>query len=166
DLFFRLNVFHIHLPALRDHKEDLPLLVEYLLRDINEKHRRSVPGVNADVLEQFKSHTWPGNIRELRNVLERATIACERGPISRQNLPADFGRGAGAAESQLGQIRFPVGTTVDALERELIQQTLAATNNNKTRAAEMLGISLKTLHNKLKEYESGGSKAAASILKD
>jgi DNA-binding NtrC family response regulator len=153
DLYFRLNVFHIHLPALRDHKEDLPLLVEYLLHDLNVKHGRQVRGINTEVSELFHSYTWPGNVRELRNALERALIVCDRDFIGRAHLPADFGRTHAAAASELSSLRFPPGTTVDAVERELILQTLAATNN-KTRAAELLGISLKTLHNKLKEYES------------
>jgi len=152
DLFFRLNVFHIHLPPLREHKDDLPLLVENLLVDINQKHARRVTGVGAEVLEVFRSYPWPGNIRELRNVLERAAIACERGGISRQHLPADFGDAAAADAGGLEGLRFPVGTTVEAAERHLILQTLDSTGQNKTRAAELLGISLKTLHNKLKEY--------------
>ena len=153
DLYFRLNVFHIHLPPLRDHKEDLPGLVEYLLKEVNAKHGRQVASIGAEVMDLFKSYPWPGNVRELRNVIERAAIACDRGTIGRQHLPADFGHAAVTESSELSGLRFPVGTTVDAAERELILQTLAATNQNKTRAAELLGISLKTLHNKLKEYE-------------
>jgi DNA-binding NtrC family response regulator len=161
DLYFRLNVFHIHLPPLRDHKEDLPLLIESLLADISEKHGKKVTGVGTEVLELFKSYPWPGNIRELRNVLERAAIACDRGIIGRQHLPPEFGHApATTAASGLAGLRFPVGTTVDAAERELILQTLVATNQNKTRAAELLGISLKTLHNKMKEYEAGRSDAS------
>jgi DNA-binding NtrC family response regulator len=153
DLYFRLNVFHINLPPLRDRKEDLPLLVERILRDLNAKHSRQVRGINSEVSELFHGYTWPGNVRELRNVLERAVIVCDRDLIGRGHLPSDFGRTHAAAASELSSLRFPVGTTVDAVERELIMQTLAATNN-KTRAAELLGISLKTLHNKLKEYEA------------
>jgi len=154
DLYFRLNVFNIHLPPLREHKDDLPLLVEHLLAEISEKHGKRIAGAGAEVMDLFKSYTWPGNVRELRNVLERAAIASDRSSISRAHLPADFGR-APAAPAALGGIRFPVGATVDAVERELILQTLAATSQNKTRAADLLGISLKTLHNKLKEYEAG-----------
>jgi transcriptional regulator with PAS, ATPase and Fis domain len=166
DLFFRLNVFHIHLPPLREHKEDLPLLVEHLIRESNVKHGKNVRGVSGEVMELFRAFHWPGNIRELRNALERSVIVCDREIIGRQHLPADFGRGVGTTEG-LGALRFPVGTTVDAAERELIFQTLAATNNNKTRAAELLGISLKTLHNKLKEYDSaGGAHANAAATKD
>jgi len=100
-----------------------------------------------------------GNVRELRNVLERAAIAADRGTIERRHLPAEFGRAPGAAAGLSG-IRFPIGTTVDDAERALILQTLAGTGQNKTRAAELLGISLKTLHNKLKEYEAGRSHAS------
>jgi DNA-binding NtrC family response regulator len=153
DLYFRLNVFHIHLPALRDHKDDIPLLVEHILRDINSKHSRHIRGVNPDVLDMFGGYSWPGNIRELRNVLERAAIVSDRELISRSSLPGDFGHAPAAAASDLTSLRFPLGTTVEAIERELILQTLSTTNN-KTRAAELLGISLKTLHNKLKEYEA------------
>lgn len=162
DLYFRLNVFHIHLPPLREHKEDLPLLIEGLLTDISAKHNRSVTGVNTETMELFKSYPWPGNVRELRNVLERSAIAADRNIISRQDLPGDFGRASASEASELSGLKFPVGTTVEAAERELILQTLAATNQNKTRAADLLGISLKTLHNKLKEYEAVGKYAAQS----
>ena len=157
DLYFRLNVFQIHLPPLRDHKDDIPLLVEHILRDVNAKHGKHVRGVGAEVLDIFMGHTWPGNIRELRNVLERASIMCEKDLITRACLPGEFGKTAAKGPSDLSTIKFPVGTTVDAMERELILQTLGATGNNKTRAAELLAISLKTLHNKLKEY--GGDRA-------
>ncbi|HEX4076675.1 MAG TPA: sigma-54 dependent transcriptional regulator [Candidatus Acidoferrales bacterium] len=160
DLYFRLNVFHIHLPPLREHKEDLPLLIEHLLEDISEKHGKKVSGVGADVMELLRSYPWPGNVRELRNVLERAAIASDRGIIGRQHLPSDFGHAAATVTAGLNGIRFPIGATVDDMERELILQTLAATSQNKTRAAELLGISLKTLHNKLKEYEAGRKDAS------
>ena len=159
DLYFRLNVFHIHLPPLREHKDDIPALVEHMLRDINAKHGKSVRGVGAEVMDIFMSHTWPGNIRELRNVLERATIMSEKDLISRASLPDEFGRVAAKGPNDLSSIKFPIGTTVDAMERELILQTLHATGNNKTRAAELLAVSLKTLHNKLKEYN--GERAEA-----
>jgi DNA-binding NtrC family response regulator len=162
DLYFRLNVFHIHLPPLREHKEDLPPLVEHLLAEISEKHGKKITGVGADVMDLFKSYPWPGNVRELRNVLERAAIAADRSTISRQHLPSDFGHARLASGEGLGGVRFPVGTTVDEVERELILQTLSATSQNKTRAAELLGISLKTLHNKLKEYEAGRKDASQS----
>ncbi|HTZ34272.1 MAG TPA: sigma-54 dependent transcriptional regulator [Methylomirabilota bacterium] len=162
DLYFRLNVFHIHLPPLRDHKEDIPLLAEHILKDVNAKHGKNVRGIGAEVLDIFMSHTWPGNIRELRNVLERAAIMSEKDLIMRSSLPGEFGKITGKGPSDLSGIRFPVGTTVDAMEKELILQTLQATGNNKTRASELLGVSLKTLHNKLKEYGSEKSEASES----
>ena len=120
DLYFRLNVFHIHLPPLREHKEDIPLLVEHILRDINAKHGKSVRGIGAEVLDIFMSHTWPGNIRELRNVLERAAIMSEKDLISRSSsLPGEFGKVGSKSPSDLSSLKFPVGTTVDAMEREL-----------------------------------------------
>jgi DNA-binding NtrC family response regulator len=157
DLYFRLNVFHINLPPLREHKEDIGLLVEHILRDVNAKHNKHVRGIGAEVMDIFMSHTWPGNIRELRNVLERAAIMSEKDLITRASLPGEFGKSTSKAPSDLSTVKFPIGTTVDAMERELIIQTLSATSNNKTRAADLLGISLKTLHNKLKEY--GGERA-------
>jgi DNA-binding NtrC family response regulator len=153
DLFFRLNVFRIHLPPLREHKEDIPALVEVLLRELAAKHGKTVRGAGTEVMDAFQSYPWPGNVRELRNVLERALIVCDRDVIGRAHLPPDFGHAPASAASGLSSMHFPVGTTVDAVERELILQTLASTNN-KTRAAELLGISLKTLHNKLKEYDA------------
>jgi DNA-binding NtrC family response regulator len=113
DLYFRLNVFHIHLPPMREHKEDLPLLVEHLLADISTKHHKKVTGVGADVMDLFKSYPWPGNVRELRNALERAAIASDRGTVARQHLAADFGRTPATTNSGLGGIRFPVGTTAN-----------------------------------------------------
>ncbi|HXX18613.1 MAG TPA: sigma-54 dependent transcriptional regulator [Candidatus Acidoferrum sp.] len=160
DLYFRLNVFHIHLPPLREHKEDLPLLIEHLLAELSEKHGKKVSSIGADAMDLLRSYPWPGNVRELRNVMERAVIASDRGTIGRQHLPPDFGRAPTVSTSALSGIRFPIGTTVDDAERELILQTLTATSQNKTRAAELLGISLKTLHNKLKEYEAGRSDAS------
>src|SRR5258707_1667760 len=159
DLYFRLNVFHIHLPPLRDRKEDIPLLVDYILQEVNAKHGKHMRGVNPEVLDLFASYSWPGNVRELRNVLERAAIVSDGDLIGREHLPDEFGHSLATAASDLTSLRFPLGTTVEAVERELILQTLASTNN-KTRAAALLGISLKTFHNKLKEYEAAKAPSA------
>src|SRR5437764_136005 len=162
DLYYRLNVFNIHLPPLRDHKEDIPQLVDALLADMNAKHGRKVAGVADHVLQMFINHNWPGNIRELRNTLEHAVIVCERSLTKSRLLPPNFGvsglRVASASDSE--RLRLQVVTTVEEAKRILILKTLASTNNNKTRAAEILGISLKTLHNKLKEYGSGSPLAS------
>lgn len=161
DLYYRLNVFNIHLPPLREHKEDIPELVDALLADMNAKHERKVSAVHDSVLQIFHSYNWPGNIRELRNTLERAVIVCGNSMIEPRHLPPNFGSaGLRIAASDGDGIRMDVGTTVEEAEKMLILKTLGATNNNKTRAAEILGISLKTLHNKLKEYGNAANVAS------
>jgi DNA-binding NtrC family response regulator len=163
DLYYRLNVFNIHMPPLRDHKEDLTDLVSYLLNDMNTKHGRTVSGINDDVAKAFQNHAWPGNVRELRNTLERAVIVCETRLVEPKHLPPGFGAVIPRAPVQeANAIRLGVGTTVEQAERLLILKTLESTNNNKTRAAEILGISLKTLHNKLKEYGQGSTVPSAA----
>jgi DNA-binding NtrC family response regulator len=120
-------------------------------------------------MDRFQRYSWPGNVRELRNVLERAVILAGEGSISAHHLPHDFGAAAGSKMAQPGlqpevdldAVRLPVGTTVGEAEKALIQVTLQHTKNNKTRAAEILGISLKTLFNKLKEYGAAEAEAEA-----
>jgi len=108
----------------------------------------------------FQNHNWPGNIRELRNTMERAVIVCDSPLAEVRHLPPNFGSVGLKTTAHDGEgIRLDVGTTVEEAEKMLILKTLAASNNNKTRAAEILGISLKTLHNKLKEYGNAASLA-------
>ena len=156
DLYYRLNVFQIALPPLRQRMSDLPALCEALITHLNRKHSCNVTYVTQDVMDAFKKFSWPGNIRELRNVLERAVIMAGEGAIQMSHLPYDFGVSVGsrppAPNFEPDTVRLPVGTTVSEAEKALIQLTLQHTKNNKTRAAEILGISLKTLFNKLKEY--------------
>ncbi|HEY2859368.1 MAG TPA: sigma-54 dependent transcriptional regulator [Terracidiphilus sp.] len=159
DLFYRLNVFHIHLPPLRTHLEDLPAMAEAMLRDMNNKHGRVVSGLATSILDRMLAYNWPGNARELRNTIERAVILCpDRMPLDAGHLPPSFGKQQTAVpladDSSVVPVR--VGNTVDEAERMLILKTLEATGQNKTRAAEILAVSLKTLHNKLKEYNQSG----------
>ena len=165
DLYHRLNVFHISLPALRQREGDLPALTERLIEALNRKHGTSVGNVDVEVMQRFERHSWPGNIRELRNVLERAVIVAGEGTISSHYLPLDFGSLAGAQPpvAEPNALRLPVGTTFDEADKALILMTLQHTGNNKTRAAAILGISPKTLSNKLKEY--GPVEANASVSK-
>jgi DNA-binding NtrC family response regulator len=153
DLYYRLNVFNIHMPALREHKDDIRDLVKSLLADMNEKHERKVADVSEAVLKIFQTYSWPGNVRELRNTLERAVIVCESGLVETKHLPPGFGQTVRQAAIDPDAVHLGIGTTVEEAEKALILKTLQSTNNNKTRAAEMLGISLKTLHNKMKEYD-------------
>jgi DNA-binding NtrC family response regulator len=153
DLYYRLNVFEIRLPALADRMEDLPLLADAFVREFSARNARDVVGVSDAALSALGRHRWPGNVREFRNVIERATIVARGRLIEPADLPA-FGHTATPSGSAGGSDLRP-GTTVDEAEWRLIQITLEHTGGNKTRAAEMLGISLKTLHNKLNRAKSG-----------
>lgn len=164
DLFYRLNVFNIHMPPLREHKEDIPAIVESMIDDMNRKHSREITGMDSGMLQQLMASDWPGNVRELRNTIERAVVLGGEGQLESRHLPPGFGR---QVEKTVelppleNAIRIEVGSTIDYAERLLILKTLEAHGNNKTRAAETLGISLKTLHNKLKEYGNSVVDAAA-----
>jgi DNA-binding NtrC family response regulator len=158
DLYYRLNVFPIPLPPLRERKEDLPVLAVALLEDLNRKHATKVTDISAAVFERFQSYAWPGNVRELRNVLERAVILAGEGTIELAHLPPGFGGVAPPRPAvSEGELRIPVGYTIEQAERALIELTLEHTRNNKTRAAEILGISQKTLFNKLRDYGAHAS---------
>ncbi|HLY39607.1 MAG TPA: sigma-54 dependent transcriptional regulator [Terracidiphilus sp.] len=155
DLYYRLNVFHIHMPPLRQHMEDVPPMAESMVAEMNQKHGRRVSGVGPSILDRIMAYDWPGNARELRNTIERAVILCPDGTaLDTSHLPPSFGKSQSAAVTTLDANILPVrvGTTVSEVERLLILRTLESTSQNKTRAAEILGVSLKTLHNKLKEY--------------
>jgi DNA-binding NtrC family response regulator len=157
DLFYRLNVFHIDLPPLRDRLTDLPQLVDTIISDVNKKHDCAVTTADEAVMETFSRHSWPGNVRELRNVLERAVIIAAEGTIATRHLSPDFRKAAAERSPPIPKgpesIRLPVGSTVEEVENALIRMTLDYTKNNKTRAAEILGISSKTLFTRLKEDE-------------
>ncbi len=154
DLYYRLNVFALDLPPLRERLEDLPELVQAFLDEFNERHARAVRGVDEGALAILRQHRWPGNVRELQNVIERAVIVCPGEIIRAEHLPAPLGPTPAATPSAEGGVLLPVGTNLEEAERQLILRTLAHTGNNKTRAAEILGISLKTLHNKLNKYNA------------
>ena len=146
DLMFRINTFEIHLPPLRDRVEDIPKLAEHLLR-----RTRKVTGSNssfaADAVGALSSHNWPGNIRELANVIEHASILCDKLPITAKDLPQKFG-----SSKMRPTIAFRSnGATLREIEMQAIHQALEKTNGNKTAASQQLGISLKTLYNKLNQ---------------
>jgi DNA-binding NtrC family response regulator len=147
DLYYRLNVFAMKLPPLRDRKEDLPLLIQSFINEFNTRNQRSIAGVDHEAMRMLEHYQWPGNVRELRNVIERATILAPGPFIEATHLPPVVTHEPGP-EPQ-AQVALGPGTTVEEAERRLIMMTLQHTRDNKTRAAEILGISLKTLHNKL-----------------
>ena len=155
DLLYRLNVITIHLPLLAERLDDLPLLAQHLVTRLATKHNRPARFISPAALDALRFHSWPGNVRELRNVIERAVIICSGEQIERHHFtpyPFDQRQRMRAEDT----VSFPVGTPLEEIERQMILRTLDKTGNNKTRAAELLGISLKTMHNKLNAYRAKG----------
>ena len=146
DLYYRLNVFAIQIPPLRDRKDDLPLLIQSFLNEFNERNSKKVAAVEPAAIRMLEQFNWPGNVRELRNVMERAVILSSGEFIESKHLPPLVTDSPDVVKPTLS---LTPGTTVEEAERRLILMTLEHTRDNKTRAAEILGISLKTLHNKL-----------------
>jgi transcriptional regulator with PAS, ATPase and Fis domain len=162
DLFYRLNVMSLAMPPLRDRREDVPLLIQAFLEEFNAKYDKRITSVDEEALEILMAHPWPGNVRELRNCMERATIVCEGSLIGPAHLPSSpTTRPAPPPAAGGATVAFAVGTNLEEAERVLIVRTLAAAGNNKTQAAHTLGISLKTLHNKLRRYAGGADGKAA-----
>jgi DNA-binding NtrC family response regulator len=155
DLYYRLNVFTILVPPLRQRREDIPVLVDAFIKEFSAKYGKAVSGIDDAGLAKMMEHPWPGNVRELRNCLERAVVAAPGTVIAADLLSYEtYGAPAGGRPHL---VTLPLGTTIDDSERELIVRTLACVQNNKTRAAQILKISLKTLHNKLNRYAGKSS---------
>jgi DNA-binding NtrC family response regulator len=150
DLYYRLNVFTLSLPLLRARREDIPLLIQAFVEEFDAKYERKVRGVDEAALRLLVAHDWPGNVRQLRNTVERAVISCAGELITAADLPSE--PVPGSAEEPRASAPLPAAAKLKDVEREVILKTLASMGNNKTRAAEVLGISLKTLHNKLNRY--------------
>jgi DNA-binding NtrC family response regulator len=147
DLFYRLNVFSFRLPTLRERKEDLALLTQAFINEFNQRNQKTIVGVDQQTMRMIEHYAWPGNVRELRNVIERATILSSGPFIEAKHLPPTLAEEPPPQHQP--QVALAPGITVEEAERRLILMTLEHTRDNKTRAAEILGISLKTLHNKL-----------------
>ena len=146
DLYYRLNVFSIELPPLRQRKDDLPLLIQSFLAEFNTRNNKNVSALDPAAMRIMEQYGWPGNVREVRNVIERAVILSSGQFIETKHLPPLV---SGSSDAGKPTVSLAPGTTVEEAERRLILMTLEHTRDNKTRAAEILGISLKTLHNKL-----------------
>jgi DNA-binding NtrC family response regulator len=159
DLYYRLNVFTIVLPPLRDRRDDVPMLARYFADDYAAKNGTPPSPIDASALELLMGFGWPGNVRELKNAIERSALLAAGGPILREHLPAEVQRSepvpaaAPPEPATADMVSLPVGMSMDHAEREMIRTTLRHTSGNKTRAAKILGISLKTMHNKVKKYE-------------
>jgi DNA-binding NtrC family response regulator len=148
DLYFRLHVFSILLPTLRERREDIPLLVHHFIEKYNAETGKRVQGLAPSAMAVLQGYAWPGNIRELRNTVERAMILVDGDVIGEEHLPPDMQ----ASRPEAALLRVPLGLPVDRVEREYILASLQRNGGNKARTAELLGISEKTLYNKLNRY--------------
>src|SRR6185312_13964426 len=161
DLYYRLNVFNILLPPLRHRKEDIPAISEALIRILNLRNDCRVTHLDSDALSVLMNYSWPGNIRELRNILERAVIIAHEGALSPCHFPRDFNlprqtptafSPVTAPPSAASALIFEPGKALQEMEEAYIRLTLKYANNNRMRAAEILGISLRTLYKRLADF--------------
>lgn len=163
DLFYRLQVFQITLPPLRDHKEDIPYLIDYFINHYNIQFRKKVEGIDKTSLENLESYSWPGNIRELRNVIERAVILESHALLQSDSLPTEIVKIHEKKNNYPSQTNtlFTVanfelpeeGISLYELERKVIEQALRKAENNQTKASKLLGISRDVLRYKTKKYD-------------
>jgi DNA-binding NtrC family response regulator len=154
EIYYRLSVFQIVLPPLRERREDIPLIAEVMIETLNKKHRARVTGIDSDVMDLFRAYDWPGNVRELRNVIERAIIVASAGAIGPQHLPSpsfDM-RSTPKSAPMKDRLTLTPGQSLSHAEAAYIKLTLDFVNNNRKRAAEILGISLRTLQNRIAQF--------------
>ena len=148
DLFYRLNVVNIHVPPLRERKEDIPLLAASFLKEFSEENSRKIEGIEPKAMSSLHNYSWPGNIRELRNCIESAVVLCKGHVITEEDLPPSVRAG-----SDQDYIKINLGSSLSDAEREIIRETLLYKNGNKSKTAEVLGIGRKTLHRKIQDYK-------------
>lgn len=168
DIYYRLNVFQIHLPPLRERRSDIPVLVDAMIADMNKKHGTTVQGASPAFSAMMTERDWRGNVRELRNVVERAVIMAGKGVLQPKHGSLDSSAGLRAPSQRRGaapgaDVGVAVGMSVGEAERVLIEATLRQTGHNKTRAASILGITAKTLHVKLRQYQERDSQASTEV---
>jgi DNA-binding NtrC family response regulator len=157
DLYYRLNVFHIALPPLRERKQDIPAIAGAMIRDLNRKHDCRVTHLSPEVIDRLSAHSWPGNVRELRNLVERAVIVAREGEVHVRHLTGTLAPArAPVPEPQSpseDRLEICAGLPMDAVEEAYVRFTLKRSANNRRKAASVLGVSLRTLHNKLRRYQ-------------
>jgi DNA-binding NtrC family response regulator len=162
DLYFRLHVFTIGLPTLKERREDIPLLVQHFVEKYNAETGKRVQGVAPGALATLQGYAWPGNIRELRNTVERAMILTDGEVIGEEHLPPDMQ----ASRPEAATLRVPLGVPLDKVEKDYILASLQKNGGNKARTAESLGISEKTLYNKLNRYTAEARSRASEVAPD
>ena len=148
DLFYRLNVVRIEMPALRERMDDIPLLMHSFLREFNIENKKNIKGFDKASKAAMIKYNWPGNIRELKNAVESAVVMCTGDEIKIEDLPRAL-----RSQGEEKVITIPIGITMDEAEKIIIQENLAANKGNKSRTADILGIGRKTLHRKLEELK-------------
>ena len=148
DLYYRLNVVPLHLPPLRERAEDIPLLVNRFLIAFSIQYRREPKEVSRDALRLLRLYAWPGNVRQLRNLMERLVVTVKDTTIQPEHLPEDIQ----ASKEDVRTMLVTLGTSLEQIERDAIQRTLAEVTNHREKAAKLLGISLRALQYKIKEY--------------
>jgi len=154
DLYYRLNVFPIEVPPLRERLEDIPLFSHFFLQKLNETEEKKVESIEADFIEALQQYEWPGNVRELRNVINRAFIMARGSSLTVECLP-DKLLSARKRRTRDG-VMIPLGQPMEEVERIVIEETLNMTDGDRRKTAEILGISYKTLYNKTKKYKAAG----------
>ena len=154
DLYYRLNVIAVTAPPLRARREDVPLLVDHFLGVYSQKNGKPHLVASKAALQRLVEHAWPGNVRELENVIERAVVLCRGDQLGLEDLPEHIALGEGAAV--VGQVTFSVGTTIEQMEIGAIRETLRQVRGDKALAAQLLGISIRTIYRKLGESEADG----------
>jgi DNA-binding NtrC family response regulator len=154
DLYYRLQVIPIHIPPLRDHKEDLPQLVDFFIAKFNQEFKKSVRGISDEALDILKSHDWPGNIRELKNIVERVLILETADYIEAAGLPPELtDSGQQATQGDLLGAFPAEGLSLESIERQLIEKALDVADGNQTKAAELLGLSRDTLRYRIQKFK-------------
>ena len=148
DLYYRLNVVPIKLPPLRERGDDIPLLVETFLREFCVQHQQDQKEVSRDTMRLLRLYAWPGNIRQLRNLIERLVVTVRDHTLQPQHLPDEIQ----ASKEDIRTMVVTLGSSMEAIEREVIRRTLAEVTNHREKAAKLLGISLRALQYKIKEY--------------
>jgi DNA-binding NtrC family response regulator len=149
DLYYRLQVVTIHLPPLRERKEDIPLLVQRFLHDLAAENNRPGLQIESEAATALQNYDWPGNVRQLRNTVESMVVLSRGNVIRFPDLPEELKAGG----SEEGDLTIPLGTPLKDVERRMILETLRSHGGNRTRTAETLGIGRRTLIRKLQEYE-------------
>ena len=163
DLYYRLNVVQIRLPALRERTDDVPLLVDHFLRELSERKGISPHRVSPEVMRRLLTYRWPGNVRELRNKLESMMIMADGETLTENDLPPEI---VDSAQSAVTAKEVPANLTMEELEKLAITKALDQCKNNRTHAAERLGISVRTLQRKLRQYELEKGATAVTPYKD